>query len=385
MTTLDDYNKAIKLNPNDADAYNGRGIFRFETGDYQGAIEDYTKVIELKPKHSDAYCIRGLARSYLRDYQGAIEDHTQAIKLNPNDACTYNNRGNVRFEMENYQEAIGDFTQAIKLDPDESHYYNRGNARFEMGDYQGALEDYNLVSKEYDVTTELERVSQKLSELQKTTYTTNKKQHSKNMIEKLTQLKKLAYTPFTDIKNLPASPGIYFAVDGAYRVWYVGIASNLRDRHMSHEKKNQFLEKKCWGLRYFLWDDMDDLQEWEDEAIHHYQPPLNQKEGYDLPLVNLGYEEDHYFDRYNELKEMEKAIKEELEQLKPNIVSILENQNNRFRTDKFYAYLNRRRSYQYSDEVEQLSTQLKVLRKREEEQGIALVTTEIIFPVVRMR
>jgi uncharacterized protein (DUF342 family) len=99
----------------------------------------------------------------------------------------------------------------------------------------------------------------------------------------------------------------------------------------------------------------------------------------------LGYEEDHYFDRYNELKEMEKAIKEELEQLKPNIVSILENQNNRFRTDKFYAYLNRRRSYQYSDEVEQLSTQLKVLRKREEEQGIALVTTEIIFPVVRMR
>jgi hypothetical protein len=208
---------------------------------------------------------------------------------------------------------------------------------------------------------------------------------SKNMIEKLTQLKKLAYTPFTDIKNLPASPGIYFAVDGAYRVWYVGIASNLRDRHMSHEKKLQFLEKKCWGLRYFLWDDMDDLQEWEDEAIHHYQPPLNQKEGYDLPLINLGYEEDHYFDRYNELKEMEKAIKEELEQLKPNIVSILENQNNRFRTDKFYAYLNRRRSYQYSDEVEQLSTQLKVLRKREEEQGIALVTTEIIFPVVRMR
>jgi hypothetical protein len=228
-------------------------------------------------------------------------------------------------------------------------------------------------------------VSQKLSELQKTTYTTNKKQPSKNMIEKLTQLKKLAYTPFTDIKNLPASPGIYFAVDGAYRVWYVGIASSLRDRHMSHEKKPQFLEKKCWGLRYFLWDDMDDLQEWEDEAIHHYQPPLNQKEGYDLPLINLGYEEDHYFDRYNELKEMEKAIKEELEQLKPNIVSILENQNNRFRTDKFYAYLNRRRSYQYSDEVEQLSTQLKVLRKREEEQGIALVTTEIIFPVVRMR
>ena len=324
-----------------------------------------------------------------RDCKKALIFCDKAINLEPDNACYYLTRGEIRLRSGDYHGALDDFNKAFNLEPDPEFRrcvcVSRGDAREKLGNYQGALEDYNLVSKEYDVTTELERVSQKLSELQKTTYTTNKKQPSKNMIEKLTQLKKLAYTPFTDIKNLPASPGIYFAVDGAYRVWYVGIASNLRDRHMSHEKKNQFLEKKCWGLRYFLWDDMDDLQEWEDEAIHHYQPPLNQKEGYDLPLVNLGYEEDHYFDRYNELKEMEKAIKEELEQLKPNIVSILENQNNRFRTDKFYAYLNRRRSYQYSDEVEQLSTQLKVLRKREEEQGIALVTTEIIFPVVRMR
>jgi tetratricopeptide (TPR) repeat protein len=40
---IDDLNKAIKLNPNDADAYYNRGDVRFEMGDEQGGTEDYNQ------------------------------------------------------------------------------------------------------------------------------------------------------------------------------------------------------------------------------------------------------------------------------------------------------------------------------------------------------
>jgi len=42
--------------------------------DYNGAIEDFNKAIELNPEDSLTYCIRGSARSELRDYIGALKD-----------------------------------------------------------------------------------------------------------------------------------------------------------------------------------------------------------------------------------------------------------------------------------------------------------------------
>lgn len=42
-----DYNKAIELNPNDVDAYNNRGILKYEIGNQSGACEDWSKAGEL--------------------------------------------------------------------------------------------------------------------------------------------------------------------------------------------------------------------------------------------------------------------------------------------------------------------------------------------------
>jgi tetratricopeptide (TPR) repeat protein len=46
---IDDYNPAIKINPNDANAYYNRGIVRYELGDKQGAIDDYIQGIKINP------------------------------------------------------------------------------------------------------------------------------------------------------------------------------------------------------------------------------------------------------------------------------------------------------------------------------------------------
>jgi tetratricopeptide (TPR) repeat protein len=145
---IDDYNLAIKINPNYAEAYNNRGNVRNELGDKQGAIDDYNLAIKINPNLAEAYNNRGNVRYDLGDKPGAIDDYNLAIKINPNYAEAYNNRGNVRYDLGDKQGAIDDYTLAIKINPNDAQaYYNRGNVRYDLGDKPGAIDDYNLAIK----------------------------------------------------------------------------------------------------------------------------------------------------------------------------------------------------------------------------------------------
>jgi len=57
---------------------------KHDSKDYSGAIEDYTKAILLNPNDAQHYNFRGISKHELQDYKGAIEDYTKAIEINPN-------------------------------------------------------------------------------------------------------------------------------------------------------------------------------------------------------------------------------------------------------------------------------------------------------------
>lgn len=115
---IEDFNKAIFIDPNYTDAYNNRGAAYSEKGQYDRAIEDYTKVISIDPNHADAYYSRGFIYYHEGQYDRAIEDVNKAISIDPNHARdAYNLRGIIyMFGLGNNKKACSYWEKACKLE-----------------------------------------------------------------------------------------------------------------------------------------------------------------------------------------------------------------------------------------------------------------------------
>jgi serine/threonine protein kinase/regulator of sirC expression with transglutaminase-like and TPR domain len=145
---IQDYTKAIEINPEYPEAFLNRGITKSKLNNKKGAIEDYSQAIKLRPDYSDAYHSRGEVRAALNDKKGAIEDYTQSIKIRPDDQDSYNNRALIRVDLGDKKGALEDYDLAIKLKPDSSLIYgNRAIVRASLNDKKGAAEDYNQAIK----------------------------------------------------------------------------------------------------------------------------------------------------------------------------------------------------------------------------------------------
>ena len=140
---IDDYSKAIELNPDYAKAYNNRGFDYDNQHLYDKAIADYAKALEIDPNFTKAY--NNLEIAFLKQglYDRVISDYTKTIKINPANADAYNNRGIAFVNKKLYDKAIVDYTKAIALQPDYTDaYYNRGIAYFNQSLFDKAVDDY---------------------------------------------------------------------------------------------------------------------------------------------------------------------------------------------------------------------------------------------------
>lgn len=61
--------------------YAEEGQNKVHSGDNNGAIEEFNKAIGINPKNADAYYWRAVAKCYLNDNAGCCEDYAKAEKL----------------------------------------------------------------------------------------------------------------------------------------------------------------------------------------------------------------------------------------------------------------------------------------------------------------
>ena len=143
------FDKAIELNPNNANAYKYRGDVYLCT-DLEKAIKDYTKAIELKPNYISAYSSRAAIYSCpLVDVPitKALEDYVTIINYNNNSCETYESLGEILSSAyEDYECADSMFSRAIELKPKKfSLYMQRGKNYLKLQKYEKAIKDFNTV------------------------------------------------------------------------------------------------------------------------------------------------------------------------------------------------------------------------------------------------
>ena len=143
------YTKAIKSNPDLAEAYLNRGMVKSSLRKYKEAITDYDVAIELSPDSAFAYCNRATANISLKNYEQAEKDCDTAIEINPDIIIAYSNRAFAKVSLNKYQEALNDANIVLEKRPDSTDafrlYLMCSATKSALGDHDGAYEDINKV------------------------------------------------------------------------------------------------------------------------------------------------------------------------------------------------------------------------------------------------
>ena len=137
---ITDFSEAIHLNLNDARFHHHRGLANFHCGQhessidnydevhlnpyyalqqyleyYESAITDFDEAIRINPDYAEAYYYRGFAKQHLEYYESAITDFDEAIRINPDYAEAYYHRAEANSFLHRFVEAIENIKTALQL------------------------------------------------------------------------------------------------------------------------------------------------------------------------------------------------------------------------------------------------------------------------------
>ncbi len=139
---IEDFNKALELNPAHKEAYNNLGVALANLGRNKEAIVAYNNALKIQPTYLNALYNRGNAYAKLNEADIALKDYDLVLKLEPKYLSVYNNRGLVLKSLGRLKDALNDFDKAILLDPANADAYsNRSLVKYALNDIKGAMED----------------------------------------------------------------------------------------------------------------------------------------------------------------------------------------------------------------------------------------------------
>jgi tetratricopeptide (TPR) repeat protein len=117
------------------EAYKNSGLAYANQGQYELAIADFNRALELNPRDAEAFNNRGGVYANQGQWDLAFADFNRALELNPSYAEALNNRGGVYANQGRYDLAFADFNRALELNPSYGMAYNnRGWAMLMLGD-----------------------------------------------------------------------------------------------------------------------------------------------------------------------------------------------------------------------------------------------------------
>ncbi len=140
---IQDYDQAIRLNPNFANAFVNRGIVYESKQQYDRAIQDFDQAIRLNPNYANAFSSRCWGRAiWGQQLQAALADCNESLRLRPADSDTLRSRGFVYIRLSRFDDTIADCNTALRINPKNAYaLFERGIAKLRKGDDAGGNAD----------------------------------------------------------------------------------------------------------------------------------------------------------------------------------------------------------------------------------------------------
>jgi tetratricopeptide (TPR) repeat protein len=137
------FDRAIDLQSNFADAYRMRGRAFVSIGQPDNGIPDFKKVMTIDPVDATVFVQRGFAYLDKKEWDRAMADASYALALDGNLARAYNLRASAVRSAGDPVKALGDFSRAVKLEPNLDNYFQRAATYQLLNDHRHAVEDLN--------------------------------------------------------------------------------------------------------------------------------------------------------------------------------------------------------------------------------------------------
>jgi tetratricopeptide (TPR) repeat protein len=106
------------------DALHLLAIVQSRSGRLSAALDNFDKALRLQPSNAELINNRASALTEAKRYEEALAGYDSALAIRSNYADAHNNRGCVLMEMQRYEEALKSYSKALILDSDNAEFIN---------------------------------------------------------------------------------------------------------------------------------------------------------------------------------------------------------------------------------------------------------------------
>lgn len=125
--------------------YNRAAVLRNE-GKFDEALGAYDKAIELDPQDAEAKIDKGITFLVMGKFNESLAAFDEALAIEPNSSYTWIEKGLVLSRMEQFNESLKAYEEALRMDPtNPSAWTGRGSTLSQMGRYDVALQAFDKV------------------------------------------------------------------------------------------------------------------------------------------------------------------------------------------------------------------------------------------------
>ncbi len=141
---LENYDRALAIRPNVADALNNRGVILHALKKFDAAVASYDRALAVKTDYVEAFYNRGITLQALNRLDEALAGYDRVLAIQPNHAEALSNRGNVLRALKRLDEALASYDRFLAVRPNDAGvHYSRGNTLTELGRLDEALASYD--------------------------------------------------------------------------------------------------------------------------------------------------------------------------------------------------------------------------------------------------